>query len=80
MKLPVVVWDLLFYKELVTDGINGRLAEVNRMDSLVKQTLGLLSDERCMTQFGENGRVTVSERYDWKRLSPLVLASMTGRA
>ena len=79
MKLPVVVWDLLFYKGLVNDGINGRLAEVNHMDSLVKQSLGLLNDNKRMKQFGENGRSTVSERYDWKRLSPLVLASMLER-
>jgi len=76
MNLPAVVWDLLFYKGLVIAGSNGKLAKVNDIDYLARQTIELLNNDDLIKQFGNNARDTVSHKYDWNKLSPLVLKSL----
>jgi len=80
MKLPVVVWDLLFYKNLVKSKRNGFKVEVNNIDAMVTSTLELLSDDTAIKGLGENAREDVSGSYDWEKLSEKVLSSMLEHA
>lgn len=75
MQLPVVVWDLLFYQNLVLEGKTGSLAQVNNIDSMVDKVICLLSDDLLSSRLGVNARKLLIEEYSWKNLAIEVLNS-----
>jgi len=74
--LPVVVWDLLFYSELVIDGVTGRLAATNDHTGMVEQVNRLLGDAKVAVEMGRRGQALIREKYDWQRLSRRVLDAL----
>jgi glycosyltransferase involved in cell wall biosynthesis len=73
--LPAVVWDLLFYRGLVQDGVTGLLALPNDHDGLADGILRLMGDPSLTRRMGARARSLVRERYDWRRLAGHVIAS-----
>jgi glycosyltransferase involved in cell wall biosynthesis len=73
--LPVVVWDLLFYRGLVQEGETGLLARPNDHDGMADAILGLLVEPMLARRMGARGRALVHDRYDWRRLAGRVIAS-----
>ncbi|MES1256179.1 MAG: glycosyltransferase family 4 protein [Acidobacteriota bacterium] len=78
--LPTVVWDLLFYRELVVDGVTGRVAKTNDYAGMVEQVNLLLSDPGEAASMGQRGQALIREKYDWQRLSRQVLDVLEGVA
>lgn len=78
MGLPVVVWDLLFYRGLVTQGVTGWIAQPNDFDAMVRAIAQLLDDEQLSRTLGQAGRALVRDRYDWRRLSVQLLGVHAG--
>ena len=74
MGLPVVVWDLLFYRDLVVSGMTGLTAPVNDTGALVDSVGRLLADPDRAAAMGRNAREAVRDRYDWRRLSGRLLS------
>jgi len=74
MGLPVVVWDLLFYRDLVVRGMTGLTAPVNDTGALVDSVSRLLADPERAAAMGRNARQAVRDRYDWRRLSGRLLS------
>lgn len=74
MGLPVVVWDLLFYRDLVVSGLTGLTAPVNDTGALVDSVSRLLADPDRAAAMGRNARQAVRDRYDWRRLSGRLLS------
>jgi len=73
MQLPAVVWDFLFYRDLVTEGITGSLATPNDFDGFVGKTLGLLANPEAAARMGVNGRTLLETDYSWGKLAKDVL-------
>ena len=69
MGLPVVVWDLLFYRDLVVDGDSGKLAPANDVARMVAQVMSLLEDPVNADETGRRGQSTVRSHYDWRHLA-----------
>lgn len=76
MSLPVVAWNLGFYRGLVSDGITGYLVSVNDLDAMCLRVLHLLDNAETSASLGRNGRAVVSARYEWRRISSQVLAEL----
>jgi glycosyltransferase involved in cell wall biosynthesis len=73
MQLPAVVWDFLFYRGLVTEGITGLLAAPNDFSSMTKKVLELLSNPQLAAEMGKNGRALLEQEYSWNKLACDVL-------
>ncbi|MDO8776960.1 MAG: glycosyltransferase family 4 protein [Burkholderiaceae bacterium] len=71
--LPVVVWNLPFYRDLVKVNVTGLVAETNHHQRMVSGILQLLTDPARAYDMGQRARVHVHERYDWRRLSRQLL-------
>lgn len=69
MGLPVAVWDLSFYKELVIEGITGVFAPVDNFEVMVEKLNDVLSDHRKMNEIGARARNLATEKYDWAALA-----------
>lgn len=74
--LPTVVWDLLFYRELVVDGVTGRVAKTNDHAAMVAQVNHLLRDPAAAAAMGQRGQGLIRDKYDWQRLSRQVLDAL----
>lgn len=73
MQLPVVVWDLLFYRGLVKEGVTGLLAAPNQLARMSSRILNLLDNPDQARKIGANGRDLLMRDYNWKRLSEEIL-------
>lgn len=67
--LPVVVWDYLFYRDLVKDGESGRLVPPNDIDSFISAITGLLDSPKMLEALGQNARKCVVDGYSWRSIS-----------
>jgi glycosyltransferase involved in cell wall biosynthesis len=77
MQLPVVVWDFLFYRGLVVEGVTGYLVTPNDFFGMTDKVLGLLSSPNISTEMGANGRVLLEAKYNWSNLAGDVLGVFT---
>ena len=69
MRLPAVVWDRDFYRQLVVPGITGCVAPTNDALAMANIAIRLLRQPEALERMGEAARATVRERYDWRRLA-----------
>jgi glycosyltransferase involved in cell wall biosynthesis len=69
MQLPVVVWNLPFYNDLVVDGESGSLVGVDNNSDFVQQILGLLDSPQVMSRMGIAGRKWLVDNYNWRKLA-----------
>ena len=74
MSLPVIVWDFLFYRDLVQHGKTGYLVEPNNIDKLVKLTMEVLGDEQARLQVASAARAHAENNYNWPRLATEILS------
>ena len=77
MQLPVVVWDLLFYRGLVIDGKTGSLVATNDLNAMTDKVLELLNDSKLAAEMGENGRALLESDYNWAKLACDLLSVFT---
>ena len=63
--LPVIATDVGGNRELVQDGLNGRLVPVGDSEALATALLGLLEDEQERKRQGANALRKVRDRFDW---------------
>ena len=75
MELPVVVWDLLFYRNLVIDNITGILVPVDNVQQMALQITRLLTDEGTSRLLANEARSLIEKSYSWETLSKQVLAT-----
>ena len=69
MQLPVVVWDFLFYRNLVVEGETGSLVPPNDYQAMVTKILLLLEDKQHAATMGNNGRALLETQYNWSTLA-----------
>ena len=74
MGLPAVVWDFLFYRGLVVEGVTGSLVKPNDFSGMVEQILNLLASPDRAVEMGKKGRVLLEQEYDWNKLARDVLS------
>ena len=77
MGLPAVVFEFLFYRDLVIEGRTGSFAQPNAYDEMVGRIGELLADPAKARAMGEAARDLIAQRYDWRRLSRDVIAAST---
>jgi len=73
MRLPVVVWDFLFYRGLVVEGQTGALVTPNDFSAMTHTILALLANPQRMYALGEHGRALLLAEYSWTKLAKDVL-------
>lgn len=73
MGLPVIVWDFLFYQDLVQHGKTGYLVEPNNLQKMVSQALEVLADEQARVEIAKNARIHTVNNYSWPNLSSKIL-------
>lgn len=78
MKLPVVVWDFLFYRGLVMEGETGCLVPPNDFSAASRAVLDLLDNNELCRRMGENGRELLIKQFNWRLLSRHIVAEMLG--
>lgn len=79
MGLPAVVWDFPFYAGLVEPATGCRVTP-NEHDGFVAAVLGLLDDPARAAAMGAAGRGVVQADYDWRTLSPRIVAAIAAAA
>jgi len=62
----VIVGKGCFSKGLITDGVNGIVAESADVIDIAKSMLRALSDEKLAARLTSKARKTVEEAYDWE--------------
>ncbi len=78
MGVPVICWDLPFYRGLIDSGTNGFLIPVNKFDAMIKMAFELLKDSRYRKQLGVAARDKVSKSYNWSCLSSDIVEFLEG--
>lgn len=78
MQLPAVVWDFLFYRGLVTEGVTGALAAPDDFAAMRDKIVALLADPARAAELGRNGRRLLETDYSWTVLARQVLAVFDG--
>lgn len=73
MELPVVVWDLLFYRNLVINNETGMLVHVDECQQMALEITTLLIDESKSRILGNQSRRLIEKNHSWKNLSEQVL-------
>lgn len=71
--LPAVVWDRLFYRGLVDDGVTGCLVETGHTEAMARRLIALLDDPAQISAMGLAARGAVQAGHDWRQLSRRVL-------
>lgn len=61
--LPVVAADAGGTREIVVDGVNGRLVPIRDVPALTAALLSIIGDPRLGVAYGEAGRALVQEKY-----------------
>lgn len=69
MRLPAVVWDRDFYRDLVVPGVSGRMVPINDVQAMAEEIGRLLQQPALLESMGDAARGIVRERYDWRRLA-----------
>lgn len=69
MALPVVVWDLLFYRNLVVDQETGVFVAVDDFQQMALQITRLLGDAANSRLLGNHARQMIVTSYSWKTIS-----------
>jgi glycosyltransferase involved in cell wall biosynthesis len=77
MQLPVVVWDLSFYRGLVVEGKTGSLVFPNDFHGMTDKVLELLSSPKLAAEMGLQGRKLLESNYNWTYLAGDVLSVFT---
>ncbi|MCE4604743.1 MAG: glycosyltransferase family 4 protein [Aeropyrum sp.] len=60
-------------KDIVVDGVSGRLVKPGSSRELAQALIELLGDESLRRRMGAEARRLAEEIYDWKRLAPKIL-------
>ncbi|MES2579549.1 MAG: glycosyltransferase family 4 protein [Pseudomonadota bacterium] len=76
MGLPAVVWDFLFYHELVIHDKTGMLVAPNQIDEMVSAIFLQLKKLESDELIPNNQRIHIQKNYDWGNLSKQVLAQI----
>ena len=66
-EIPVVATNTDGFKEVVDDGINGYIVNVNDIDGIATKFEKILNDKNLGQSIGKNGRKKVLEMYDWNK-------------
>jgi glycosyltransferase involved in cell wall biosynthesis len=74
MNLPAVVWDFLFYRDLVTDSQTGYVVPPNDYATMADKIVDLLVHPQRALEMGAQGRKVLAERYSWQGLAKQLLA------
>jgi glycosyltransferase involved in cell wall biosynthesis len=77
MGLPVVVWDLLFYRGLVLPGKTGCVVPPNDIVQMTRAVLYLLNEPSTAVEFGRNGRELLCSGYAWTHLAREILSELS---
>jgi glycosyltransferase involved in cell wall biosynthesis len=80
MELPAVVWDLLFYRDLVEPGNTGARVPVNDVAAMAEQLLAFVRAPNACTQMGSAARAHLAESYDWAQLADQITRRLTANA
>lgn len=78
MQLPAVVWDFLFYRDLVIENETGNLVQPNDYENMSLKILALLKNPSLAMEMGKNGRELLVNNYSWQKLSCEVLSLFKG--
>ncbi|MDO9050441.1 MAG: glycosyltransferase family 4 protein [Methylotenera sp.] len=73
MELPAVVWEFLFYRGLVIEGVTGVLAAPNNFSEMTDKILHLLANPDLASAMGKKGRALLESEYSWEKLARNVL-------
>jgi glycosyltransferase involved in cell wall biosynthesis len=76
MGLPAVVWDFLFYRNLVLDGETGFTIAPDDTGKMTAKILQLVDDPLMADRFGANARALLSLRYDWHSLARTIVGEL----
>lgn len=69
MRLPAVVWDRDFYRDLVVPGVTGRVVPTNDARGMADEIARVLRQPALIEAMGDAAHERVRERYDWRRLA-----------
>jgi glycosyltransferase involved in cell wall biosynthesis len=69
MRLPAVVWDRDFYRDLIVPGVSGCMVPTNDAQAMAEEIGRLLQRPELLESMGDAARGIVRERYDWRRLA-----------
>jgi len=72
-ETPSIATDIKGVDEIIQNGENGYLIELNNTNSLSKKVSLLLSDKNERKRIGRNARKTVQERYSFNKITNQVL-------
>lgn len=64
MGIPTIAFDVSSMPEMVIDGITGKLAEYNNIDSFTDATESLISDSTFRQKTSQNAKQLVSEKFN----------------
>ncbi len=67
-RRPVVVGDIAVTRELVRDGVDGDLVQVDDAAALGARLARLLQDPHRCARYGSAGRARAEQEFDWSRL------------
>jgi glycosyltransferase involved in cell wall biosynthesis len=67
--LPVLAHDIPGVRSIVSDGIDGFLAQPGIADDLAEKIVTLLDNPRLRREMGKCGRTKAIEHYDWVKVS-----------
>jgi glycosyltransferase involved in cell wall biosynthesis len=77
LQLPAVVWDFLFYRNLVVEGETGMLAAPNDFGTMIDKILHLIANPQLAAEMGVKGRALLESEYNWTKLAKDVLGVLT---
>ena len=73
MGLPVIVWDFLFYRDLVEHAKTGYLVEPNNVNEMAKLAVEVLGDEQARLLLTHYVRKHAEIDYNWANLATKIL-------
>ncbi len=70
--LPIVASDIIGYRHVLSDGVEGRLVKPGDAKAMADAIVGLLKDPTTRARMAEQGQATAAE-YDWPLIAQRVL-------
>ena len=67
-RKPVIVTNVGTLPDVVDDGKTGYIVEPRNPEQLAEKIVKLLSDEKSLKEFGENGYIKMKEMMDWNKI------------
>jgi glycosyltransferase involved in cell wall biosynthesis len=67
--LPVVVWDLSFYKGVVINSNNGYKILQDDLISFSKKVITILNNRETLERFSNSSIKIIKEKYSWTKIS-----------